>query len=203
VSPAGRHPARLAAAIAKQSLMKPTDFHIGLEFFGRAGFRWRCTDVGTRTILAIRLDPDDDPNWHQGPPYIAEEAVFDEVGLERCHLTHDDALRAAIDEADTSGHPGYPHEVVLEMLEASREDHYPHRGVVRFDRRAPDGEVLHPYAGRKEGDVWIVRLYLPFREEYSEMPERDFIALPVATADDVRTRADPGNHAASCGDSNG
>jgi hypothetical protein len=136
VSPAGRHPATLAAAIAKQSLMKPTDFHIGLEFFGRAGFRWRCTDVGTRTILAIRLDPDDDPNWHRGPPYIAEETVFDEVGLERCHLTHDDALRAAIHEADTSGHPGYPHEVVLEMLDASREDRYPHQGVLRFDRRA-------------------------------------------------------------------
>lgn len=32
--------------------MKHADFHIGLEFVGSAGFRWRCTDVGTRTILA-------------------------------------------------------------------------------------------------------------------------------------------------------
>jgi hypothetical protein len=197
------HPATLAAAIANQSLMKPTDFHIGLEFLGRAGLRWRCTDVGTRTILAIRLDPGEDPVWHQGPPYIAEEMVFDEVELERCHLMHDDALRAAIHAADTSGHPGYPHKVVMHMADARGENHYPHKGVLRFDRRAQDGEILHPYAGRKEGDAWIVRLYLPFREEYREMPERDFIGLPIATPNDVRRRADRGNHAAFCDDSNG
>jgi hypothetical protein len=184
--------------------MTPTDFHIGLEFFGRAGLRWRCTDVGTRTILAIPLDHlFEDPNWHKGPPYIVEETVFDEVEVNDCHLTHDDLLRTAIHETDRSGHPGYPVEVVFDMLEASVEEHYPHKRVLRFDRRAVDGEVLHPYAGRKDGDDWIVRLYLPFREEYSEMPERDFIALPVATADDVRTRADLGNHAADCGGSNG
>lgn len=42
--------------------MKSTDFHIGLEFLGRAGLWRRCTDVGTRTILAIRLDPGEDSN---------------------------------------------------------------------------------------------------------------------------------------------
>ncbi len=169
--------------------MKPTDFHIGLEFLGRAGFRWRCTDVGTRTILAIRLDPDDDPNWYQGPPYIAEETVFDEVELENCHLTHDALLRARIESHRTSGHPGFPYEVVGHMAETREANPYPHKGVLRFDRRAVDGEILHPYAGRKEGDAWIVRLYLPFRKEYREMPERDFIALPIVTADDVRARA--------------
>jgi hypothetical protein len=183
----------LAAAIANRSSMKPTDFHIGLEFLGRAGYRFRCTDVGSRTILAIRLDPDDDPNWHQGPPYIAKEMVFDEVALEACYLTHDDALRAALHAADTSGHPGYPGDVAFDMLAARVEDHYPHKGVLRFDRREPDGEILHPYAGRKEDEAWIVKLYLPFRKEYSEMPERDFIALPVATADDIRTRAGRGS----------
>jgi hypothetical protein len=183
--------------------MKSTDFHIGLEFLGRAGLWRRCTDVGTRTILAIRLDPGEDPVWHQGPPDIVEEMVFDEDELEGCHLTHDDALTAAIQAADTSGHPGYPHEVVPEMLDARGKDHYPHRGMLRFDRRAPDGEVLHPYAGRREGDAWFVRLYLPFRKEYSEMPERDFIGLPIATPNDVRLRADRGNHAAPCADFSG
>lgn len=43
--------------------MKHSDFHIGLEFLGLAGFRWRCSDVGTRTVVAIQLDHDDDPNW--------------------------------------------------------------------------------------------------------------------------------------------
>ncbi|MGF6301293.1 MULTISPECIES: hypothetical protein [Paraburkholderia] len=72
--------------------MKHPDFHIGLEFLGSAGFRWRCTDVGARTILAIRLDRDD-PNWYRGPPYVAEEVVFDEHDLTSCHLTEDDAIR--------------------------------------------------------------------------------------------------------------
>jgi hypothetical protein len=173
--------------------MNHADFHTGLEFIGTAGFRWRCTDVGTRTILAIRLDRDDDPNWYQGPPYIAEEVVFDEHELKNCHLTGEDAIRAALHEADTSGHPGFPGEVVEHMMHARFEEaetRYPHEGVLRFDRRTMDGEILHPYAARKDGDGWIMRLYLPFRQSYSEMSERDFIALPVATAADVRARAD-------------
>lgn len=36
--------------------MKHSDFHVGLEFLGSTGFRWRCTDVGTRTVVAVRLD---------------------------------------------------------------------------------------------------------------------------------------------------
>jgi hypothetical protein len=33
-------------------------------------------------------------------------------------------------------------------------------------------------------------LYMQFPKSYSEMPERDFIVLPVTTAADVRARAD-------------
>ena len=92
--------------------MKHSEFHIGLEFIGTAGFRWRCTDVGTRT-----------------------------------------------------------------------------KGVLRFDRRATDGEILHPYTARKSDKHWIVKLYLPFTRAFGEMPEYDFIALPIATADDVLARS--------------
>jgi hypothetical protein len=65
--------------------------------------------------------------------------------------------------------------------------------VPRFDRRAPDGKILHPYASCKEGDTWTFRLYLPLGKDCSETPERDFIALAVATANDVRAGAD-GRH---------
>ncbi|RZF24486.1 hypothetical protein EVC45_38390 [Paraburkholderia sp. UYCP14C] len=172
--------------------MEHSDFHIGLEFLGSAGFRWRCTDLGTRTVIAILLD-NDDPNWYHGPPYVAKEVVFDEHELARCHLTDEDAIRAAIQAADMSGHPGYPNDVVNHMMRARFEGAdapYPHKGVLRFDRRTLDGEILHPYAGRKDGSQWRVRLYLPFPRSYSEMPERDFIALPIATAADIRARAD-------------
>jgi hypothetical protein len=170
--------------------MKHADFHIGLEFVASAGFRWRCTDVGTRTILAIHLDRDN-PDWYQGPPYIAKEVVFDEREIESCHLTQDAALMATIHEHKCSGHPGYPAEVVRQMLEARHTHRYPNTGVLRFDRcRQPDGEILHPYAGRKEGEDWMVELYLPFQGIYDVMLERDFIALPLASAEDVRVRAD-------------
>jgi hypothetical protein len=63
--------------------MKHSDFRIGIEFLTGVG-RWRCTDVGTRTIAAIRLDLDHDPAWYNGPPYAVAESVFDEYGIEDC-----------------------------------------------------------------------------------------------------------------------
>jgi hypothetical protein len=63
--------------------MKHSDFRIGGEFLTGSG-RWRCTDVGKRTIAAIRLNHDDDPSWYNGPPYGIVECVFDEYGIEGC-----------------------------------------------------------------------------------------------------------------------
>ncbi|WP_415914795.1 hypothetical protein [Rhodopseudomonas palustris] len=63
--------------------MEHSDFQIGVEFLTEAG-RWRCTDVGTRTIAAIRLDLDHDRMWYEGPPYAIVEHVFDEEGIAAC-----------------------------------------------------------------------------------------------------------------------
>lgn len=63
--------------------MKHSDFRIGLEFLSGSG-RWRCTDVGRRTIAAIRLNHDDDPNWYNGPPYAVVEYIFDEYDIGGC-----------------------------------------------------------------------------------------------------------------------
>jgi hypothetical protein len=90
----------------KDKMMRHADFYIGLEFFTSSG-RWRCTDVGTRTICAISLDPHeviegtqgeqgnyserryvtDDPSWLIGPPYKVTEQVFDEYDIDDCALT--------------------------------------------------------------------------------------------------------------------
>lgn len=69
-----------------------------------------------------------------------------------------------------------------------RESVFPpsHKGVLRFDRRAPDGEVFHPYAGRRQGEQWVVLLYLPFPQTFDEIPDRDSFTLPIATTADVR-----------------
>lgn len=98
--------------------MKHSDFQIGTEFFTFAG-RWRCTDVGTRVIVAISLEPremmrqwtdakgermqetfiSDDPRDLMGSPYSVAELVFDEYDLDGCSTCADDCVDEAI-EAD-------------------------------------------------------------------------------------------------------
>jgi hypothetical protein len=63
-----------------------SDFYIGLEFW-MSGSRWRCTDVGSRVVLAIKLDHDDDPSWYNGPPYAVCEYPIDEDDIPACSLT--------------------------------------------------------------------------------------------------------------------
>ena len=56
-----------------------------MEFTTKTG-RLRCTDVGTRTIIAIKLDKDDD-SWYNGPPYAIVEHCFDENDIKGCFPT--------------------------------------------------------------------------------------------------------------------
>ena len=83
--------------------MKHSDFQIGCEFTTLVG-RWRCTDIGTRVIVAIRIDlvetrsiVDGHPvrryltqeeadleGWFKGPPYALAEVVFDEDRIVEC-----------------------------------------------------------------------------------------------------------------------
>ena len=87
--------------------MKWGDFSIGIEFTC-GGKRWRCTDVGSRVIVAICLEPVEkctlivdlesshnmqseitlavDTSWSNGPPYAVCETVFDEYDIEGCEL---------------------------------------------------------------------------------------------------------------------
>lgn len=67
--------------------MNHADFKIGMEFTTANGMlKWRCTDIGTRTILAIKLDGAD-PSWYNGPPYAVQEFVFDENAFKGCEPT--------------------------------------------------------------------------------------------------------------------
>jgi hypothetical protein len=83
--------------------MEHSEFRIGCEFRTPTG-RWRCTDVGTRTIVAIRIDlvesttivdgrrvrrylnqvEADLEGWFNGPPYALAERVFDEDDILGC-----------------------------------------------------------------------------------------------------------------------
>ena len=92
--------------------MEHPEFRIGLEFLTETG-RWRCTDVGTRTIAAIRLDLDHDPAWYNGPPYAIVEHVFDEEDIIACDPApdrpqFDDSGKARIVTIERGGRTGTP-----------------------------------------------------------------------------------------------
>jgi hypothetical protein len=83
--------------------MKHSDFMIGRTFW-LGGILWRCTDIGTRTVIAIRTDshsivtrgPDgvverallreeaEGNGFITGPPYDEGEIVLDERDIQEC-----------------------------------------------------------------------------------------------------------------------
>jgi hypothetical protein len=88
--------------------MKHGEFRMGGTFWCGEQ-RWRCTDVGTRTIVAIRLDHTDVQHhpgsvqtiafagaeaegWFNGPPYAVAEHVFDEDSIVDCSLAPDSGI---------------------------------------------------------------------------------------------------------------
>ncbi len=50
------------------------------------GSCWQVTDMGLRTIIAIKLNHEDDLTWYEGPPYAVLEYVLDENDLQGCFL---------------------------------------------------------------------------------------------------------------------
>jgi hypothetical protein len=81
--------------------MKHSDFTIGAEFLC-GGKRWRCTDKGSRTVVAICLDDHPgDPRWFDGPPYAVPETVFDEEDMQACEPVDAAAQRTKPGEGST------------------------------------------------------------------------------------------------------
>jgi len=80
--------------------MRHAEFKIGATFWCD-GRLWRCTDIGTRIIVAIRIvrvEVGGSPalrrtlsraeaeaeGWFNGPPYAVAESVFDENDIKGC-----------------------------------------------------------------------------------------------------------------------
>lgn len=86
--------------------MNLADFQVGSEFVMGDGV-YRCTDIGTRTVVAIRIDRGETSTkhedgtlshqvlseadaaaegWFNGPPYPVLEHVIDEDDFPICQL---------------------------------------------------------------------------------------------------------------------
>jgi antitoxin ParD1/3/4 len=82
-------------------MMRHEEFTIG-GIFWCGGRQWRCTDIGTRVIVAMQFDlievestraelrrtlsqtEAEAEGWFNGPPYAVAEAVFDEDSIKDC-----------------------------------------------------------------------------------------------------------------------
>jgi hypothetical protein len=78
--------------------MTRTEFHIG-QYFWFGGLLYRCTDIGTRVIVAINIDLIDidypqpirsrRPEEESGPPYVGGESVINEEEVLECRPATD------------------------------------------------------------------------------------------------------------------
>lgn len=171
--------------------MKLADFRIGVEFYTCTGQHWRCTDIGSRTILAIDLTPELHESWFAGPPYVVEEISFNEKEIRRAYQDSEDSTRDVVEQANNSAHPGFPAEAVERMSMAWCSDDalaYPRPRLWDIERVDDTGEILHPYACERDGDAWRVLLYQPFTAQFVSMPENFFVQLRPATEGDLLRR---------------
>jgi hypothetical protein len=98
--------------------MELSEFAIGKEF-RCSGKTYRCTDLGTRVVVAIQVEPiqrtsfdtktritttetisreqADADGWLDGPTYIVAETVFDEDDQEVCEPVDSDSAGSAIE----------------------------------------------------------------------------------------------------------
>ncbi|WP_177412511.1 hypothetical protein [Entomomonas moraniae] len=169
--------------------MKNASFEIGSKFYTTTGQCWLCTDVGIRTILAIELDPKLDKNWFKGPPYAVKEVVFDEEEMEMCFRNEEEHITERLENHIKSNHPSFSAEVVWKMMDIRHQfSDYPHKRLFRINRVDESGEIYHPYAAEKEGDEWMILVYLPFTGEFKKVKESIFIGYDLATEEDLFQR---------------
>lgn len=171
--------------------MKHSDFKIGSVFNSCNGQRWQCTDIGSRTILAIELKPELDSSWFAGPPYAVIEVSFDENDMSGVYRNDDEAIQDAIDDADNSAHPGFPNEIVKTFSKARFSDDcraYPNKRLLINDRVTNNGEILHPYGVELNHEGWSVLVYELFSQAFSNMLESEFVHLRLSTENDLRKR---------------
>ena len=180
--------------------MKLSDFVIGEDFLTAIG-PWRCTDIGSRTITAVRWpDPRQAPRehaqrelWLAGPPYVLPEVVFDEKEMALAYRSQEEAIARAMEDRD---HPGFDGDDVerlfsraLDRSSTPFEETY-REPLLRFDRVKGD-EVFHPYDWEETAPspelpsgCRILVLGL-FTREFRSFFLEDWQRLPISTPQEM------------------
>ncbi len=118
--------------------MQHADFHLGAVFWC-GGQSWRCTDIGTRVIMAIKLDHADDPSWYNGPPYAVAEMVFDEDDMVSCGPADPDMPAGAAGDETTEPAWDSPTAAARRIAQAKALRDQAHAGGLCFDAYLPPG----------------------------------------------------------------
>lgn len=171
--------------------MKITDFKINEFFYGAAGFKWLCTDIGTRTITAIMVTDARNSDWIKGPPYALEEKVFDEHAMKICAKSDLEMLQ---ERMEFSYHPNFHGDDVFKMMKDNGDYKYPRKHILRIDRVSPEGYILHPYSANKENDQWFIKTLELFSRQFSQIHEDEFVKLPLSSQEAMKKRGESIGH---------
>jgi hypothetical protein len=172
--------------------MKIEDFKINEFFYGSAGFHWKCTDIGQRTISAICVSNIPNSKWMEGPPYMLKEECFDEEEMTRCYQHTDEHLLDVLKKGKESYHPGFSGDIFFKLFEyedQNQEIKYPRENLFRFERVGENGEIYHLYNAVKKNEKWFIKVVELFSEEFSEIEEDKIINLKIADEEDIKKRA--------------
>lgn len=173
--------------------MKLDEFKIGETFYWHAGFKYLCTDKGTRTISAIHIEYDKDPVWFEGPPYNVDEITLDENDIKSCYKNDMDMIADRIENLEKSYHPNFLSEDAFKMLKEKNYELYHSYGrkrMLTIDRVDKDGKIWTPYAVEKDKNKnWNIKIFELFSRDYSSMLEDDFVKLRRSTPEDLKNRS--------------
>jgi hypothetical protein len=172
--------------------MNHSEFKIGENFFAQAGFEWQCTDIGTRTILAVLVNPEPFHEFIKGPPYISNEKVFDENEIKNCYKNLNDELLDSLRGSD-SAHPGFsPKDLKILNKDLFAKRNYRYPKLFRFDRVGEDGRIYHPYMAEFDSkkEEWYILVFEIFSKKTSSIHENVFATLKVCEEEDLIKRRD-------------
>lgn len=188
-----------------ETSMKHSDFARGLEFYTGFG-KWRCTDVGTRVITAISLEPrtlvtvsvgsdgervetysmSTDPRDLNGPPYGVVEHVFDEYDFGGCALDSAEFRTSSLNNTDLVSAPADPRRSepssIVHIERAAELDVPAATGLVALSDRlcVVDAERLltgYDFTGRPLGRVALWPGEPPNRHAQHNPPKPNLRAL--------------------------